>query len=112
MGLLSIENAGVGRGGQEQGQNASAIKQRMLALMGDLEGSRSHWDGASGVAFVNAKNRLLEQFDGIFASTGRIAEGLGHTQVHTNTADDTSHGDMSSSGAAVSGLNSITNINV
>jgi uncharacterized protein YukE len=110
--MLSIENAGVGRGGQEHVHNASAIKQRLMALMTDLEGSRNHWDGASGSAFVNAKNRLLEQFDGIFSSTGRIGEGLGQTQVHTNTADDTSHSDVAGSGAAVAGLNSITTINV
>lgn len=112
MGMLSIEHEGVGRGAQDHVQNASAIKQRLLALMTDLEGSRKSWDGASGLAFVTAKNRLLEQFDGIFSSTGRIGEGLGRTQVHANTADDTSHGDVAGSGSTVAAINTVTTVNV
>lgn len=111
MGFVTVESLGIGKSGQEQETNATSIQQRLMSLLGELEGSRSQWDGASGIAFQNAKNRLLEQFGGLTRSQGQIAGGLGDSQRHVTTGDVTSQGDVDGAGGAIAGINTITNVN-
>lgn len=112
VGFMTVENGAIGHGGQQQGLNAGSIKQRLVQLVGELEASQTHWKGGSGSAFNNAKNILFAKFDEIHSSTGAIATGLGQSQTHVNTADETSMGDVSASSGAVSGINGRINVNV
>lgn len=111
MAFMTIESLGLGKSGQEQGTNASSIQQRLQSLIGELEGSRSSFDGNAGIAFVNAKNQLMEQFGFLMQSQGRIANGLGDSQRHVTTGDTTSESDVSSAHGAISGVNAVVNIN-
>lgn len=111
MALLNVESMGIGKSGQEQSTNASAIQQRLQALIGELEGSRNSFDGNAGVAFINAKNQLMEQFGLLMKSQGRIAGGLGDSQRHVTVGDTTSEGDVSGALGAISGVNTTVQIN-
>lgn len=111
MAFMTVEALGIGKSGQEQGTNATAIQQRLQSLIGELENSRSSFDGNAGTAFVRAKNQLMEQFGLLMQSQGKIAGGLGDSQRHVTTGDTTSEGDVSGANAAISGVNSVVNIN-
>ena len=111
MGFMTVEALGIGKSGQEQSTNATAIQQRLQALIGELENSRSSFDGNAGVAFVNAKNQLMEQFGQLMQSQGRIASGLGDSQRYVTTGDTTSESDVSGAHGAIAGINTIVNIN-
>ncbi|MGH3848066.1 MAG: hypothetical protein ACRDS0_42675 [Pseudonocardiaceae bacterium] len=111
MGLI-YEPTGAGKNNNQQFTTTSAVVQHLRSYAGSTEGSQKGWAGAGGSAYLNARSQYVNQVDEWARSQGRIAQGVDKTTQTFGTGDDTQHSDMSTAAGGISGVNTITNINV
>lgn len=111
MGLI-YEPTGASKNNGQQFTTTSAVVQHLRGYAGATEGSQQGWAGAGGSAYIRARNEYLDRVDQWAQSQGRIAQGVDKTTHTFGTGDDTQHSDMSTAAGGISGVNTITNINV
>lgn len=112
MGMMSVEASGVGIGGQKTFVTAADVQQQVKGIVATYEATGGNWSGNSHAAFSRAMSSLVEHGGQLGVNHGRISEGLGMTQKHTNTADDTSQSEMSSVESGASSINTQINIGI
>jgi len=112
--FITVEGGdAIGRGGQGLDERAQLIRQHLSSLVQDMEHSRQSWQGQSGSSFETAKAELFTKFNQIFTGLSAIAAGLGKSQVHVTTSDDTSaSGVGSASGQIESSFSRPVNVNI
>lgn len=112
--FITVEGGdAIGRGGQGLDQRAQVIRQQLSSLVQEMEHSRQSWQGQSGSSFNVAKAELFTKFNQIFASLSAISAGLGKSQVHVTTSDDTSASNVTSaSGQVSSAFSRPVNVNI